>query len=650
MNDTGKTVVLTLLGLALTACASSPAPTSDSPQAVMPTKSLQSLSLSSALNRQLTSSGTTSFSATSVGSDALQDPEFPGYDLAEGNVAGSGGTFATAGLGINRRLPGTKTGKAPGKSNGALKPKAAPVLGVSFDGLNLRDQRTANGGNQFTVEPPDQALCAGNGFVLESVNDVLKVYGTSGQAKTGTIDLNTFYGYPATINRTTRTYGPSITDPVCSYDAATQRWFHVVLTLDTNPRNGRLTGKNHLDIAVSQTADPTGQWNIYKLAVQDDGTQGTPSHPNCPCLGDYPHIGIDANGVYLTTNEFPFAGGFNGAQIYAISKKALVNSASSVPLVQYDLSNSSIPAFTVWPATSPGQDFETGAGGTEYFLSSLAVFSNDGTGNQLAVWGLTNTQSLNTNSPALTLNSQTVNVEPYAVPPLADQKSGDFPLGQCLNSDPCATKVLGGPDPFKPETISSLDGSDSRMQQVTYANGKLWGALDTAVNDNGTDRVGIEWYVLKPTVTPTSVSASVALQGTLSAPGNNVTRPALAVTESGRGVMGFTLVGQDHFPSAGYTGMDAKVGAGNVEVAAEGKGPQDGFTGYKVFGSDRNHPNSRWGDYAAAATDGKTVWIANEYIAQTCTLAQYTAAPFGSCGGTRVTFGNWGTRISAVTP
>ena len=82
-------------------------------------------------------------------------------------------------------------------------------------------------------------------------------------------------------------------------------------------------------------------------------------------------------------------------------------------------------------------------------------------------------------------------------------------------------------------------------------------------------------------------------------------------------------------------------------MTAAGVGPQDGFSGYKAYG---NPPRPRWGDYAAAATDGKTVWIANEYIAQTCTLPQYTAAPFGSCGGTRVPLGNWGTRISAVTP
>jgi hypothetical protein len=48
------------------------------------------------------------------------------------------------------------------------------------------------------------------------------------------------------------------------------------------------------------------------------------------------------------------------------------------------------------------------------------------------------------------------------------------------------------------------------------------------------------------------------------------------------------------------------------------------------------------------ASGNDTIWLANEYIAQTCTLAQYMSAPFGSCGGTRVTLGNWATRITAL--
>src|SRR5262245_9748429 len=41
---------------------------------------------------------------------------------------------------------------------------------AGFSGLTHVDQRTASGGNQFSSEPPDQALAVGNGFVLEAVN------------------------------------------------------------------------------------------------------------------------------------------------------------------------------------------------------------------------------------------------------------------------------------------------------------------------------------------------------------------------------------------------------------------------------------------------------------------------------------------------
>src|SRR5262249_11424081 len=160
-------------------------------------------------------------------------------------------------------LPGTTTGKGKPVSS---KPKSKPVLNASFQGLNFHDQRFANGGNQFSVEPPDQGLCAGNGFVLETVNDVLQVYDSSrngrwngGQA----VDLNTFYGYAPAIIRSgpnANQRGPSITDPSCIYDQAIGRFIHVALTLDHVGTTANLTGTNHLDIAVSDTGSPLGTW------------------------------------------------------------------------------------------------------------------------------------------------------------------------------------------------------------------------------------------------------------------------------------------------------------------------------------------------------------------------------------------------------
>jgi hypothetical protein len=614
-------------------------------------------------SRQIPSAGSTSPVAGPSGVDGLSWPEFPlGEDSDEQGPAPYSGTV------VNRSHTHAN-GNEHGETGHGQKAKSNPELKASFDGLNLRQQRLANGGNQFTVEPPDQGLCVGNGFTVESVNDVFRVFHQDGSPATGVVDLNTFYGYPAQFNRTTGAQGPFVTDPSCYFDVPTQRWFQVVLTLDVNAETGDFLGSNHIDIAVSQTADPTGSWTIYRVPVQDDGTQGTPNH-GCglgPCIGDYPHIGADANGFYVTTNEYSLFGtDFHGAQIYAFSKAALAASAASVNVTQFDthgLDNGN-SGFTLWPAQSPGtSSYDTSQGGTEYFMSSNAADEAHGDGTtpgpgaseQLLVWALTNTSSLNGGAPSVTLSHDTLKVGKYAIPPKSEQKPGDFPLGQCINDTTMETPFGPGcwqflllNEPAHDEVEQHLDSNDTRMQQVTYANGKLWGALDTALTLGGVNKAGIEYFIVKPSSSATQVKAKLDMSGYLGLDNNNLTYPAIGVTPSGRGVMAFTVVGNDYYPSAGYAGIDAKVGAGDVHDAAPGLGPQDGFTGYKAFVGDP--PRPRWGDYGAAAVDGNSVWIASEYIGQTCTLAQYVSTPFGSCGGTRVTLGNWDTRISKVTP
>jgi len=110
----------------------------------------------------------------------------------------------------------------------------------------------------------------------------------------------------------------------------------------------------------------------------------------------------------------------------------------------------------------------------------------------------------------------------------------------------------------------------------------------------------------------------------------------------------FTVVGEDYYPSAGYATIDAAGNVGSVHIAAAGLGPSDGFTSYKAFVGDP--PRTRWGDYGAAVTDGNSIYIASEYIAQTCTLSQYLTGAIGSCGGTRTSLANWATRISKLNP
>ena len=594
--------------------------------------------------------GNSSFPPVSVGTDTTTQADE--IDAAVNGGDADGGAGSDGNIGVNRTLPGSKTGKGKPVSPNA-RPKSNPVLNMSLEGLNFFNQRFANNGNQFSVEPPDQALCVGNGYVLESVNDVLRAYHSDGTPATGVVDLNTFYGYPPAIVRSgphAGERGPSITDPTCIYDQVIGRFVHVVLTLDHIGLTSSLNGNNHLDIAVSDTGDPTGTWTIYALPVQNNGTQGTPNHlcANGFCLGDYPHIGADANGIYLTTNEFAvFGPGFYGAQIYGIGHNLLTGGVGSAVLFNTLGAGPDGAGFTVWPAQTPGSQFDGAHAGTEYFLSSRAVFTDDGTSNSILMWTLGNTSSLNTLTPAPTLDLAMIAVDTYAVPPRAKQKAGDHPLGDCIADTVirpnCNTTIAGIGSHNNvtfdaPNNPHALNSNDSRMQQVSYANGKLWGALDTAVNVGGQDRAGIAYYVINPH------SVKLHLQGQAGIANTDLTYPALAVTESGRGVIAFTLTGDNDYPSAAYAGLDAKIGMGDVQIAAAGVGAWDGFTSYKAFGAGR----PRWGDYGAAAVDGNSIWIASEYVAQTCTYATYLIDR--TCGGTRGALSNWSTRISKLTP
>ncbi len=590
-------------------------------------------------------------------------------------------------------------------------------VATSFEGLNHYQQRYARGGNQFSLEPPDQALCVGNGFVVEAVNDVMNVFNYAGASvlpdNTTTnvvagfprnvnhaVDLNSFYGYPPAVDRSTGSRGQFVTDPTCLYDAATQRFFLVVLTLEVVPRTGAFTTVNHLDLAVSNSSNPTGKWKIYRIDVTNDGTNAGGVNP-CPCLGDYPHIGADANGIYITTNSYPwFSDGFDGAQIYAFSKAQLAAGASTVTMQHIDTfgavkapsdAGSTQPGFTVWPAQSPGTNsFELAARGTEYFLSSNAadeathpVAGTGGTytSNKIVVWALTNTSSLNSASPNLTLSNKLVKVGLYALPPKAKQPGSgtapgtNTPQGYCLNDETTVTVFSLAPGCWRglvspaahargPEVVSKLDSNDTRMQQVMFANGKIFGALDTAVTIGRVNRAGVAWFIVDAEIENGSVSADIARRGTMGMAGADLTYPAIGVTSSGRGVMALTLSGESNFPSAAYASISEDSGVGNVQVIAPGAATDDGFSLYNAQ-SRSGVARPRWGDYGAAAVDGNSIWIASEYIAHACNYNDWLG-PFktggtgdnllGTCGGashgpgTRTALANWSTRISKIIP
>jgi hypothetical protein len=521
----------------------------------------------------------------------------------------------------------TPTGQAVDTSAGGA---------TGFPGLTHYAQRTADGGNQFSLEPPDQALCVGNGYVLEGVNTAFNVYSTAGALLKGPVAYNPFFtnDHSATRNATGAIIatGWFLSDPKCYYDSDTDRFFMTVLGEAPTLENG--IQRTAVFIGVSKTSDPTGDWFTYSFDTTDDGQNGTPNNPSCNvfgCLGDQPLIGADKYGIYITTNEFPFAGGFNGAQIYATSKTALETGTPGalVRFVTHGLQEG--PAYSVQPATAPAGNYDTANGGTEYFLSALEF--NGTLDDRIAAWTLTNTSSLNSATPSVQLQSAVMKSEPYGAPPAADQKDGSTPLRD----------LLGDIDP-----LAKVQSNDDRMNQVVYAKGLLWSGLNTVVQTaDGSTRAGIAWFAVEAHAKAQGkLDAHVKQQGYVSVNGNNVLFPAIGVNTSGNAVMAFSLLGPDYFPSAAWLNLTG--GDGKIHVSGAGLGPEDGFTGYPSQDPADNGA-ARWGDYGAAVAgpDG-SIWLASEYIGQTCSLATFAADT--TCGGTRTILANWGTFITHVQP
>jgi hypothetical protein len=285
-----------------------------------------------------------------------------------------------------------------------------------FPGLTQFDQAVAftgvaNGFN-FEVEPPDQGLAVGNGLVVEAINDAIALYQTNGNFL-GSFALNVLYNVPpaATVDLTTGqilSFGPFLSDPRVYYDSANGFFLVTVIEIDTDPATGNFASASHVLIAVIPNNLSTV--STFSLDVTNDGDA---TFGACPCFGDEPLIGADANGFYISTNAFNIAQRtFRGEQLYATSLSALESGPpGSIAAVRFNnLTQAGEPAFSIQPATvPPGGGFETSQGGTEYLVSTF----HNPLDNRLTVWALTNTASLKTATPSLTLVNDVITAEIY---------------------------------------------------------------------------------------------------------------------------------------------------------------------------------------------------------------------------------------------
>jgi len=457
------------------------------------------------------------------------------------------------------------------------------------------------------VEPPDQATCvgpdaSGRPIVFDFVNDAIAGYSTSGTQEMAVTPAYALFDQPSSA---------FMSDPRCYYDAPTHRWFFAMFVAGSPAPSTQF-------LAVSTSADPLGTYKVFAY----DTTDANNPLGDCPCFGDFDQIGADANGFYVTTNEFSnipnAAPGFNGTDIWALPKQGLEAAASgtgAVPAitryaVTSDAFGASTPTVGDGPyhlspaATPPGGTY---APDTEYFTESNSELNAD---NHLIVYALQGT-SLLASGGTPTLTATELTSEPYAFPPNATQKAGPLPLGNT----------------YGVTTPPTIEADFNAVQQTTYTDGRLYGELDTAIgatsSSPGVD--GIDWFVLAPQSSAAGVSASIVKQGYV-ANSQNLLYPDLIVDGSGHGYLDFSASGSAEYPSAEYVAFHSQP-TGPIHVAAAGVAPEDGFTCYPPFGTPAS--GCRWGDYSGGA-----VWSGRAYM-----MAEYIPP------SPRDTESNWGTFV-----
>src|SRR2546426_275780 len=132
----------------------------------------------------------------------------------------------------------TRTGKLAVAASAPAAAAATATLS-NFNGTSSRDSEFTNYNLEF--EPPDQGLCAANGFVLEPVNSAYRIFRTNGKSIRGPFNINDLFNVG----------GKEFTsDPRCWYDPATTTWFSTILFINDTGTAGSLL------IAVRHAKDP----------------------------------------------------------------------------------------------------------------------------------------------------------------------------------------------------------------------------------------------------------------------------------------------------------------------------------------------------------------------------------------------------------
>ncbi|MBX6314244.1 MAG: hypothetical protein IRY99_15230 [Isosphaeraceae bacterium] len=396
--------------------------------------------------------------------------------------------------------------------------------------------------------PPDCTVAVGPQHILVAVNSSVAVYNKAGAPVLMPRPFNLWFANVIA--------NAKIFDPRVLYDQHDGRWIIVALALPLDPAEQ----SSWFLLSVSKTSDPLGGWLNYKLDAATDGTTATNN------WADFPGLGVDHQALYLSANMFRFNGGFQHAKIRVIPKAAAYSGATLTftDLTRLKNADGSL-AFTVQPCHT------FGAPTVEFFVNSLFPDIGVETQNQLTLWSLSNPLS----NPSL--SKRTISVDPYGLPPEADQKG----------------------------SVPPLSTNDVRVLGAVFHGGSVWTALTTQHDwGDGISVAACQWFQIDAT------SGMLIQQGIYGARRAHYFYPALAPDTNGNLTMVFCRSAPSEYASIRFTGRRSTDPPGRLQssiLLKAGTGPYA-----QLDGTGRN----RWGDYSSAAidpADGRLAWFYSMY-------------------------------------
>ena len=240
----------------------------------------------------------------------------------------------------------------------------------------------------YTIEPPDQAVCANSAYTMEILNvGDLQLYSTSSlnpvPAGFDTLDdLMGLNSNPSTggVNSATGLNWGSAGDVMCNYDYSNGGHWIITEIVSASPEpaspfSGCFAGVPDTcleGIAVSQSSSPMGPYNVYffnpNVVNSDPGSDANPdSGGNAGVLlNDFAKQGTTKDAFLLFYDQFNLYGlgvadGAGTAQELAFDKTALETGASASSInVAYENMGT---APSLYPIPENGA-FQPGAGGT----------------------------------------------------------------------------------------------------------------------------------------------------------------------------------------------------------------------------------------------------------------------------------------------